>query len=342
MARRIGMALDAAHPMPPHSRTWHSCCTFRSVALVQHSLRASSSLLLNAAQSSQIKALTLVRSDAQSSRGSMRASPMASLTNADNRVSGVAFCNLAMQPNARQLPPPVDCACACERRMWMLPVLVWSPSISCPRTCHLAQLCIPRFTHERPQASSNGPSACSTRAFKKGAPRTSTTATLHSDVVSSWASLGIHVFASPPRADPTLVVQAIHWPRVHPASNRSELVLYLAGVKPQTQGCKSLRIVKVIVAVLYELWAQRSLASAFVSSVSRRRNTATGKPFYSLCRECGSDRRARLITDVLVNHMRRSFLMTRVMDNLLTDSVGHRVTLLTTKRCLYAVLRAAR
>ena len=45
------------------------------------------------------------------------------------------------------------------------------------------------------------------------------------------------------------------------------------------------------------------------------------------CGECCSGKRARLIADVWVKHMRRSILMLRVIGHLLTTSVEHPVTL---------------
>ena len=46
------------------------------------------------------------------------------------------------------------------------------------------------------------------------------------------------------------------------------------------------------------------------------------------CGECCSDKRARLIANDWVKHMRRSILMLRVIGNMLTNSVEDLITLL--------------
>ena len=51
--------------------------------------------------------------------------------------------------------------------------------------------------------------------------------------------------------------------------------------------------------------------------------------------QCCSGKRARLITDVWVKHMRRSILMFSVMGNVLTNSVEHLIIVPTKDRCLY-------
>ena len=55
--------------------------------------------------------------------------------------------------------------------------------------------------------------------------------------------------------------------------------------------------------------------------------------------ECCSGKRARLITDVWVEHLRRSFLLHRGDGHLLTNSVEHLITLPTQDRCPRASLR---
>ena len=51
---------------------------------------------------------------------------------------------------------------------------------------------------------------------------------------------------------------------------------------------------------------------------------------------CFSLKGARLSPDVSVKHMRRYVLLFRVMDNWLASSVGHRVSLMTSGKSLFA------
>ena len=84
----------------------------------------------------------------------------------------------------------------------------------------------------------------------------------------------------------------------------------------------------------------RTLLATVRGDISKKCRSVNSN--FSFFGECCSGMRARFITDVWAKHMRRSVLIFSVMGNLLTNSVEHRVNLLTTERCLYADLRGAK
>ena len=88
------------------------------------------------------------------------------------------------------------------------------------------------------------------------------------------------------------------------------------------------------------MFPQRTLLATVRSDISKKCRSVNSN--FSFFGECCSGMRARFITDVWAKHMRRSVLIFTVMGNLLTNSVEHRVNLLTTERCLYADLRGAK